>query len=265
MLAKDYRTRCTLDAIVIDDWVTFEGSEPLFDIIDFSGTGFPEFLAFAEHDDAVFADSYHILIMDHRWVNRTMLSQKISSIHHAVCACLATEEEVMDMVLSAKQHAAGQNFDYIFIEVTAENNGVETIKAIRAAGYKGRLIAVNYSLPDSSALVGPDAADCQVRFPVPVRDITKILSTDAFEEVQTLQRSDSQNSGVSFEDIDTAITYNADGTSVVVAAGAGEGAEALLQREESGDGDGEGMEEEGAGGRPSLGSVSVDQEVSFYL
>ncbi len=41
MLAKDYRTRCTLDSIVIDDWVTFEGSEPLFDIADFSGTSFP--------------------------------------------------------------------------------------------------------------------------------------------------------------------------------------------------------------------------------
>ena len=37
----------------------------------------------------------------------------------------------------------------------------------------------------------------QVRFPIPVRDITKILSTDAFEEVHTLQRCDSHSSGES--------------------------------------------------------------------
>lgn len=36
----------------------------------------------------------------------------------------------------------------------------------------------------------------QVRFPIPVRDITKILSTDAFEEVNTLQRIDSHSSGM---------------------------------------------------------------------
>eukprot|EP01032_Pedospumella_encystans_P009513 gene9513-11190_t len=206
MLAKDYRTRCTLDSIVIDDWVTFEGSEPLFDIADFSGTSFPEFLAFAANEEGSFEDTYHVLIMDRRVVNRTMLSQKINNIHHSVCACVENAEQVKEMMASARQYNTFSNFDYIFIETSPDNEGLEVIKDIRRQGFHGRIIAVNYSQQDFSTLVCPAAADAQVRFPIPVRDITKILSTDAFEEVNTLQRIDSHTSGVSDEDLDKAIT-----------------------------------------------------------
>jgi hypothetical protein len=209
MLAKDYRTRCTLDAIVNDDWVTFEGSEPLFDIADFYGTSFPDFMAFAANEEGAFDDTYHILIMDARVVNRTMLSQKINNIHHAVCACVETCEQVREMMASARQYNAMSNFDYLFIDTSPDNEGLELIKDIRRQGFHGRIIAVNYSIPDVSLLLAPGAADAQVRFPIPVRDITKILSTDAFEEVHTLQRCDSHSSGVSNEDFDRAITYHA--------------------------------------------------------
>lgn len=209
MLAKDYRTRCELDAIVVDDWVTFEGSEPLFDNVDFSGTSYTDFLGFAAHEDVTFEDSYYVLIMDKRWVNRTMLSQKINNIHHAVCTCLETEEQVLAMMASARGYNSSNNFDYIFIEVNPENKGLETIKEIRRLGFHGRLIAVNYGSQDVNEIVNPDAADAQVKFPVPVRDMSKILSTDSFEDVQTMQATVSNSVGVTMEDIDAAITYHA--------------------------------------------------------
>jgi CheY-like chemotaxis protein len=211
-LAKDYRTRCSLDAVVVDDWVTFEGSEPLFDVVDYSGTSFPGFLSFAEHENAIFSDSYHILIMGKRLVTRTMLSQKICSIHHAVCACLETQEDVLEMMASARQHNHSRNFDFIFVDVTLENDGLDTIRKIREAGFFGRLIAVNYAkveeLPD---LVSPDTADCQIRFPVPTRDLNKILLSESaiFRMVAgQLQHTDSMASGVSAEDLEGAITYH---------------------------------------------------------
>lgn len=162
MLAKDYRTRCTLDAIVIDDWVTFEGSEPLFDIADFSGTSYSEFLAFAANEEGSFEDTYHILIMDSRVVNRTMLSQKINNIHHAVCACVENCEQVREMMASARQYNVLTNFDYIFVEVSPDNEGLELIKDIRRQGFHGRIIAVNYSQQDINLLVGNGVADAQV-------------------------------------------------------------------------------------------------------
>lgn len=244
MLAKDYRTRCTLDAIVVDDWVTFEGSEPLFDQVDFSGTSFPEFLSFAAQEDQGFEDYYNVLIMDRRVVFRTMLSQKINNVHHAVCACLETVEEVKEMMASARAYNASSNFDYIFIEVQDDNVGLELIKDIRRQGFSGRLIAVNYTQQDNAVLVHPEAADAQLKFPIPVRDITKILSTDGFEEVHTLQRTDSNSSGLSHEDIDRAITFHGE-----------------LHAEDN-EGEGEGDDEITNDGmtssRPSLGSISVD-------
>ena len=208
MLAKDYRTRCTLDSIVNDDWVTNEGSEPLFDIVDFSdSTNFVDFLQFAAHEDATFNDSFHVLIMDSKLVNRTMLSQKISTLHHAVCACLGKEEEVLELMRSAMMYNPDHNFDYVFIQTTTENKGLEVIQELRKKGFKGKLIAVNYDQMDVDLLVNETSAHCQVKFPIPVRDVTKILSVDAFEEVHTLQRSDSLASGVSQEDVEKAITY----------------------------------------------------------
>jgi CheY-like chemotaxis protein len=208
MLAKDYRTRCSLDSIVIDDWVSFEGSEPLFDSVDFDGTSYTDFLAFAAQEEGTFEDSYYVLIMDKKWVNRTMLSQKVNNIHHAVCTCLETPEQVLTMMASARGYNATNNFDYIFIEVHPDNGGLETIKEIRRLGYGGRLIAVNYG-NQATELANPDAADAAVIFPVPVRDLSKVLSTDSFEEVQTMQRTDSATGGVTLEDLDAAITYHA--------------------------------------------------------
>lgn len=243
-MAKDYRTRCTLDSIVVDDWVTFEGSEPLFDQVDFSGTSFPEFLSFAAQEDLGFEDHYNVLIMDQRTVFRTMLSQKINNIHHAVCACLQTVDEVKDMMASARAYNSGNNFDYIFVEIQDDNGGLELIKDIRRQGFRGRLIAVNYTQQDAAVLVNADAADAQVKFPIPVRDITKILSTDGFEEVHTMQRTDSNSSGLSYEDLDRAITFHA-------------GDE--LHPEETEDE----ITNDGQSSRPSLGSISVD--VSSFL
>lgn len=236
MLAKDYRTRCSLDSIVIDDWVTFEGSEPLFETVDFDGTSYTDFLAFASREDAMVEDSYYVLIMDKKWVNRTMLSQKVNNIHHAVCTCLETAEQVLTMMASARAYNMANNFDYIFIEVRPENKGLETIREIRRLGYSGRLIAVNYGAEDAAELANPEAADAMVKFPIPVRDMQKILSTDSFEEVQTMQRIDSGAGGVTMEDLDAAITF------------------AALNTDQP---DEEGTEHSS---RPSLGSVSMDAD-----
>ena len=216
MLAKDYRTRCDLDSIVVDDWVTFEGSEPLFDTIDYTGTSYTEFLSFVlqqqseqSEEENLIDDSYYVLIMDSRYVNRTLLSQKINTIHHSMCACLSTEQEVLDIMTSARAYNTTQNFDFIFIEVKPNNNGLEIIKEIKKLGYNGRIIAVNYSNYEITELVSTDSADAQIKFPIPVRELTKILSSDCFEDIQILQQNTELNSaGVTMEDINDAITFH---------------------------------------------------------
>jgi len=103
-----------------------------------------------------------VLIMDRRVVNRTMLSQKINNIHHSVCACVENAEQIREMMASARQYNTFSNFDYIFVETSPDNEGLEVIKDIRRQGFHGRIIAVNYSQQDISTLVCPDAADAQV-------------------------------------------------------------------------------------------------------
>ncbi|KAJ1408267.1 hypothetical protein B484DRAFT_200064 [Ochromonadaceae sp. CCMP2298] len=85
MLTKDYRTRCTLDEIVLDDWVTFEGSDPLFEEEDYASTSYSEFRAYAEADDAEYVDNFHVLIYNPSMIARYVLCA-VCTVYCVVCS-----------------------------------------------------------------------------------------------------------------------------------------------------------------------------------
>lgn len=209
MLAKDYRTRVPLEAIIIDDWVTSEGSEPLFDCGDYTGTNYAEFISYAIQDDPLhYEENLKVLIVDGSWVNRTMLSHKICNIQHAICACLESHEEALDIMVSAMHYDAMNNFDYLFVETMPDNKGLETIKEIRKMGFKGYMISMTYIHGDLDCFIQPDAADVVIRCPVSVRELTKILSKEAFEQAFILHKTDSTNDAFAIDDVAHAITFS---------------------------------------------------------
>jgi hypothetical protein len=79
------------------------------------------------------------------------------------------------------------NFKFIIVECMpskADNDGLNTISLIRKMGFKGRIIATTHDEDDiMGLLVNPTTADCFVRYPISVREITKMLAEDGVAEV----------------------------------------------------------------------------------
>jgi len=219
MLTKDYRTRITLDAIVVDEWVTSEGSELLFESGDYCGTDYEEFQAvmnLGRVQDGC-QQPPQILLLDYSAVKRIMLSRKINNVLPVCCCCVESEEEVLAVVQSAFNSGYPQNFSYIFLEVRpfTQSRSVATITKLRKMGYTGKVIAMShmeYSSVTSNTTVtialeniigAPELADSFFYCPISSRDIDNILiSGDLF---RGLTKTQSCNAGLTEEDMKHAI------------------------------------------------------------
>jgi serine/threonine protein kinase len=136
MLAKDYRTRCDLDAIVVDDWVTFEGSQPLFEKDEYLCHDFIDYPSFQANEDP-FSTPLHILIIHSSLVIRTMLHHQINNnIQPAMSVVAANPEEALDIMKNVMSTHPTGNFEYIFFELSSTNRPVayDAIKEIRRLG-----------------------------------------------------------------------------------------------------------------------------------
>lgn len=224
MLTKDYRTRITLDAIVVDEWVTSEGSELLFESGDYCGTDYGEFrevmhLALAP-DGSQQQQPPQILILDYSAVKRIMLSRKISNALPVCCCCVESEEEVLAVVQSAVSSGFPENnFSYIFLEVRpfTQSKSVATITKLRRMGYTGKVIAMSHmeysSVTGNSAvsialdnIIGAELADSFFYCPISARDIDCILiSGDLFRNNVGITKTQSCNVGLTEEDMEHAI------------------------------------------------------------
>lgn len=219
MLTKDYRTRITLDAIVVDEWVTSEGSELLFESGDYCGTDYGEFrevMHLARAPDG--SPPPQILILDYSAVKRIMLSRKISNALPVCCCCVESEEEVLAVVQSAVSSGYLQNFSYIFLEVRpfTQSKSIATIVKLRKMGYTGKVVAMShmeYSAVTGNAtisialenIIGAHLADSFFYCPISSRDIDSILiSGDLFRNVGA-PKTQSCNVGLTDEDMEHAI------------------------------------------------------------
>ncbi|KAJ1408266.1 hypothetical protein B484DRAFT_200045 [Ochromonadaceae sp. CCMP2298] len=137
-----------------------------------------------------------------------MLSQKIATVHHAVYATLGSQSEVLEMMQSAMDHSP-RNFQFVIVECMPDkpdNDGLQTLALIRAMGFRGRLIATTHCQEDiSTQLVNCRAADCLVRYPISIREITKMLAEDV-EEVHKMVHTTSGRLDLTQDDLAEAIT-----------------------------------------------------------
>jgi len=217
MLTKDYRTRITLDAIVVDEWVTSEGSELLFESGDYCGTDYGEFREVMNlAPDG--SPPPQILILDYSAVKRIMLSRKISNALPVCCCCVESEEEVLAVVQSAISSGFLQNFSYVFLEVRpfSQSKSIATIVKLRKMGYTGKVVAMShmdYSAVTGNAtisialenIIGAQLADSFFYCPISSRDIDSILiSGDLFRNIG-VRKTQSCNVGLTDEDMEHAI------------------------------------------------------------
>lgn len=215
MLAKDYRLRCNLDTIVVDDWVTFEGSDPLFEKDDFLVQEFVDFQSVLLLDDPTTPQPpLHILVVHPSLVTRTMFHQQVNGFTPAVCVGASTAEESISIMQSAMHSHPQANFDYIFIELLLPTKtfALNTVTYIRQLGFKGKIVGMTVSAEDMDDFLKDGKVDSVVRRPIALRELTLLLTKTKLEE-----NADNMlhNHGappvakITAEEFDNAITFNA--------------------------------------------------------
>lgn len=233
MLAKDYRTRISLDAIVVDDWVTFEGSEPLFEDDEYMDTTTDEIFTQFNSDfpsppsprigiaaaSSVSSGSLSIsqdgpphaakkiLIVDDSLVVRKMLAQQINSVKLAACVLASTGEEGIEECRKAIHHH-NDCFDLVFCDLLMPGmNGDEMVKRVRDMGYDGKIIGMTASERSTSGFY-ESGADEVIRKPIGDRDIERLLSNEfklAVSQSEKMGRTQSASSSWR-EEVEKAIT-----------------------------------------------------------
>lgn len=187
MLAKDYRMRCDLDSVVEDDWVTFEGSEPLFEEDDSFGANWNDFTGGIAEDGRPVLKA---LLIDNSISKRKMLLQQLNSIRHVMCACSPNDDTAVEIVDTAVRNCPEGNFDMIFCElVQAPAEGHDTVQRIRDAGFKGRIVGLLRN-SDNIELYLKHGAHNILRRPIATRELNRL-----FDEVDLLN-SGGGNSGL---------------------------------------------------------------------
>lgn len=215
MLAKDYRLRCNLDTIVVDDWVTFEGSEPLFEKDPYLIQEYTDFETVLIEEDPTGPPPLHILLVCPSLVIRTMLHQQINNVTAAVCVCASNGEEAMHIIRSAMESHPEDNFDYIFSELLlpTKRDGLAAMKFIRNSGFKGKIIGMTTSNEDMDDFLTEEGADAVVRRPIANRELSLLLTKEEFEEIADTMLHKTHGAPpvdkITAEEFDNAITFNA--------------------------------------------------------
>jgi serine/threonine protein phosphatase PrpC len=186
MLKKDYRTRCKLDDIVVDEWVTLEGSDPLFERDETFVDNFTDFASFCAVDDInAFNPSLKILIVHESLVIRTMFHNQINTQHAAICAEANNCERALNIVnLVMKQHPI--NFDFIFIDILPANKngdilkeqGLHAVRSLRDMGYKGKIIGMNATHEDVEAEFVQAGCNTVVKRPIANCELLNLLNRE---------------------------------------------------------------------------------------
>ena len=209
MLAKDHRTRIDLESIVVDDWVTSEGSQPFFSDEDYYGSGYSSTGQFDGTipekqyprspidrwtTSEIEAASLKVLIVDTSLVTRRMLSQQIKSLKECFCCSAANEEEAFELIRSVNVNQK-QTFDYIFIGFDSSKRfGCNVVKEIRDLNYKNKILGITHS-SDLNSLdiitLLKSGVDAIVMKPIANDELNKILSEDVKILIEAQQTTES--------------------------------------------------------------------------
>jgi CheY-like chemotaxis protein len=183
MLAKDYRTRCNLDAVVEDDWVTSEGSEPLFEDDDSFGSS----PAYSDFSDGLMAEDgvtpvLKALIIDNSISKRHMLVLQLNLVRQVMCKCAANDHSAVDIITAAQENCPEANFDLVFCELVLPGaEGWDTVEWVRQSGYTGRIVGVLRGSEDINMYAyATQGCHAVLRRPIPTREIRQLfLDMDA--------------------------------------------------------------------------------------
>lgn len=181
MLAKDYRTRCDLDAIVIDDWVTFEGSDPLFEKDEYLTHEFIDYPTFLTNEALPLP--IHIIIVHPSLVVRTMLHQQVNNnTKPAMTVGAANAEEAIDIIRTTMTTHPYENFEYIFFELLCPDRrtSYDAIVEIRQLGYRGIIIGMTTSDDTFEDFTQADLVQIVIKRPLANRELIALMSSDAF-------------------------------------------------------------------------------------
>lgn len=221
MLKKDPRTRCKLDDIVMDEWVTLEGSEPLFEKDETFIDNYTDFGAYIAADDVnAFNPSLRILLVHESLVIRTMLHNQLNLQHTALTAGAASGERAVQIIQQVQKHPiyGAHNFDFIFVDILPldaktgapqKHIGLETVAALKATGFQGKIIGMNgtsgaLSVDDVALETEFVAAGCfsVVKRPIANRELAMLLTRS------TSGSAEDHAKRVSAEEFEAAITVS---------------------------------------------------------
>ncbi len=210
MLAKDYRTRCNLDTIVVDDWVTFEGSEPLFEKDDFFIDAVEEYQDFNQvnklfnNPEFAMAPPFKILLVNDSLVIRTMFHNQINNIHHTITVGAASVEHAVYVMRNATAFSQDCNFDYVFIDcpIVTHLKVHKFIKELRdTLHFQGKIICMksNHSMVSTASngvdkdmqnsmdnledLVADGYVNMIVNRPIGNRELEKLVTTSDLHQL----------------------------------------------------------------------------------
>jgi hypothetical protein len=223
MLTKDYRSRATLDQIIVDDWVTFEGSEPLFEpeiyfyeeFIDYEG-----FLDCQDEPNELAEESidhpFRILITHPSSVIRRMLYYQFNTLNQSMCCCAGNMSDFIRIMDAAMKFPIKDNFDFLFIDIQLPDleSQFSYLQSLRSRGFIGKMIGMYSGPGDIPCSIDPEKIVFNVILnrPMAIRDLALIFtrkSSSIQEDLQTFDRSNpliQEHRRISAEEYESAIT-----------------------------------------------------------
>lgn len=213
MLAKDYRTRCSLDAVVVDDWVTNEGSDPLFAVDPYFQEEFTDFETFLLSEEPAFVAPLKVLIVNESPVIRRMLFYQISNAQTSMVTNANSAEAAIEIMESTMKTHPQCNFDYIFFELLLPDaeTSLAAIRKIRQdLGFGGIIIGMTTSKDNMDQFLQADGVYAIVRRPISDRELNLLLSKQDFASFS----NDINTHGappvdkLTAEEVEHAITFN---------------------------------------------------------
>jgi CheY-like chemotaxis protein len=206
MMDKDCHTRATLHEVIEDEWVTHEGSEPLFDE--------------DEEEEDIFSMGY-VLLIDPSLTSRSLITAKLeqSNLTYATATC---PEDGIDILKHNMACEDGLLFDCIIIDFSMPGiGGIQCLKEIRALGFTGTIVGMSGE-SRSEASVAKDmfmnnGATAFLRKPISSLDLISIMRSRAapfgsMDSPRTGERRDLRESTLpklnmlNIEDINMAIS-----------------------------------------------------------
>ncbi len=139
MLDKDYRSRIDLNGVITDEWVTQEGSDPLFSEQDM-----------IEEQKKIYAG--HVLVIDDSITFRNLISRKLDQANCTYVLAKDADEGIAFARASFASDSAP--FGCILVDyLMPRKNGVTAVTEIRGVGYCGKIIGISsFETPDEMAL-----------------------------------------------------------------------------------------------------------------